>query len=80
MKFYSLTLVEGRCYLEFPDDLSPDSLKDFDKWMRLILKSVKSQLKVNLPFERIPQHASDPGFGAVPVEKNVISLVDIPKE
>jgi predicted nucleic acid-binding Zn-ribbon protein len=25
-------------------------------------------IPVNLPFERVPQHASDPGFGAVPPE------------
>lgn len=26
-------------------------------------------MKVNLPFERIPEHANDPGFGPVPPRK-----------
>jgi hypothetical protein len=29
------------------------------------------EIEVNLPFERLPQHAGDPGFGPVP---NVIPM------
>ena len=28
----------------------------------------------NMPFERIPQHAADPGFGPVPPEPKVVEL------
>lgn len=35
-------------------------------------------MKVNLPFERIPEHANDPGFGPVPPRSNVLYLHDEP--
>lgn len=34
-------------------------------------KSAIVPIKVNVPFERVPQHASDPGFGPVPPEPEV---------
>lgn len=41
------------------------------------LKNIESSWKpvlCNLPFERVPQHANDPGFGPVPPETNVIGI------
>lgn len=37
-------------------------------------------IKFNQPWERIPQHANDPGYGEVPPESNVIPLLDIPQD
>lgn len=33
-------------------------------------------IPVNSPWERVPQHASDPGYGPVPPESNVVTLHD----
>ena len=35
---------------------------------------------MNSPFERVPQHATDPGFGPVPPESNVRYLSEIPND
>jgi len=40
---------------------------------------VPKEINVNLPFERIPQHASDPGFGTVPPEKDSGKITGIDK-
>jgi ribosome modulation factor len=43
-------------------------------------REAAKQIPVNLPFERIPQHASDPGFGPVPPESNVVSILSVEAE
>jgi hypothetical protein len=37
-------------------------------------------IPVNLPFERIPQHADDPGYGPVPQDDNVAQIAAAPVE
>jgi hypothetical protein len=39
-----------------------------------IAKELNSEPPCNLPFERIPQHAADPGFGPVPPRPKVVEL------
>jgi hypothetical protein len=36
----------------------------------------------NLPFERVPEHGADPGFGPVPPkpDRKVVPLRDVPEE
>ena len=38
------------------------------------------QIKINSPFERVPQHANDPGYGEVPPRPKIVDLFQIPKE
>jgi len=43
-------------------------------WMPLPAPPVEAKSEVNLPFERLPQHAGDPGVGPVPPEPETISI------
>lgn len=38
--------------------------------MRPSSETTADPIPINLPFERLPQHAHDPGFGPVPPEPN----------
>ncbi len=43
------------------------------------MKEENKPIEVNQPWERIPQHANDPGYGPIPPESNVIELFQRPE-
>src|SRR3972149_3504134 len=45
-----------------------------------IVSAAESAVKCNQPFERLPQHETDPGFGPVPPPPKVMQLHQVPAE